>query len=156
MDSKSLGKDQLPPQASELICAFHNRIFTRVNFSGNFSAALCLKFGVKQGCVMVWTLFGIYISVLIHCCFPSAGGIALCTQRDGKLFNLAYLRAKTQTNTVFIHELMFADDAMFCAQTESKLQEVGDTFHASCNLFSLQISVQKTLHLQQMLHLPAS
>ena len=56
-----------------------------------------------------------------------------------------YLKAKTQTNTVFNCELMFAEDAEFCAQTESMLQEMCDTFSASCQLFGLQVSVQKTV-----------
>ena len=78
------------------------------------------------------TLFGKYISVLIHCTFPSLDGIALCTWRDGKLPNITHLKAKIKTNTVFIEDkLMFADDAVFCAQTESKLQEICDTFGAA-------------------------
>ena len=91
----------------------------RVIFDGNLSEALSLKYGVKQGYVMIPTLFGIYILVLIHCFFPSPDGVTLCTWRDGKLFNLAYLKAKTKTNTDFIHELMLADNSAFCAQTES-------------------------------------
>ena len=42
---------------------------------------------------------------------------------------------------------MFSDDAVFCAQTESKLGDMCGTFSASCDLFSLQINVKKTVAL---------
>ena len=146
MDStKSWGGLVATTKLLQLICAFHNSMSVAVNFDGHLSKACSLKCGVKQRCVMVPTLFGIYISVLIYCSFPPLDHRALCTQRDGKLFNHICLKAKAKTNTVFILELIFSDDAVFCAQKESKLQVICDTFIASCDLLGLQISIQKTV-----------
>ena len=105
---------------------------------------LSLKCGVKQGCAMVPTLFGIYILVLICPSFSSPDDIALHTWGEQKLFNLCHLKAKARTNS-FYPWVQFSDDVAFCAQTESKLQEMCDKYSASCNLFGLQISVQKTV-----------
>ena len=131
----------------QMIHALHDGMFARVYFDIDPSEPFSLKCRVKQGCFMAPTLFRIYIPVLIHYSFPSLDSIVLCTWRDGKLFNLACMKAKTKTKTIFIHELMFPEDALFCAQTESKLQEMCDAFSASCDLVGLQISVQKTVML---------
>ena len=117
----------------------------RVDFNYNLSEAFSLRCGVKCGSVVALTLFGVYISVQIHCSFLSLDNIALCTWIDGKFFSVTHLKVKTKTNTVFFCELMFVDDAAFCAQSEFKLQEMCDTFSIYCDLFSLQISVQKAV-----------
>ena len=83
-----------------------------VSFDGKTSEPFTIRNGVKQGCALAPTLFDTFFSLLLNHGFKlSTKGIHLHTRSDGKLFNLARLRAKTKVRTVLIRELLFADDA---------------------------------------------
>ena len=71
-------------------------------------------------------------------------GIHLHTRSDGKLFNLAQLRAKTKVRTVLIRELLFADDAALTTHKEGELQQLISQFSHTCKEFGLTISIGKT------------
>ena len=91
------------------------------------------------------TLFGIFFSLLLTYAFRSSDdGIYLHTRSDGKLLNLARLRAKTKVRTVLIREMLFADDAALVAKTEEALQRLADNLASACKEFGLTISVKKT------------
>ena len=65
-----------------------------------------------QGCVLTPTLFGIFSSLLLSYPFDSStDGVYLHASTEGKLFNLARLCAKTKVKTVFVSEMLFADNA---------------------------------------------
>ena len=65
-----------------------------------------------QGRVIAPTLFGIFSSLLLSYPFDSStDGVYLHTSTEGKLFNLARLCAKTKVKTVFVSEMLFADNA---------------------------------------------
>ena len=68
-----------------------------VQFNGSLSEPFDILSGVKQGCVLAPTLFGIFFAlVLRHAFGKSQEGIYLRTRLDGKLFNLARLKLKSQ------------------------------------------------------------
>lgn len=49
-----------------------------------------MRSGVKQGCVLAPTLFGIYFASLLHCAFDeNKDGIYIRTRADGSLFNFS-------------------------------------------------------------------
>ena len=56
----------------------------------------------------------------------STEGVFLHTRADGKLFNLARLRAKTKVIHVVIREMLFADDAALVTHTMEDLQQLID------------------------------
>ncbi|XP_063613563.1 uncharacterized protein LOC134786815 [Penaeus indicus] len=94
-----------------------------VQFDGSCSEPFPIRNGVKQGCVLAPTLFGIFFSLLLsHAFGDSDDGIFIHTRSDGGLFNLARLQAKTKVRKVFIRELLFADDAALATHTEAGLQ----------------------------------
>ncbi|KAL1278830.1 hypothetical protein QQF64_025503 [Cirrhinus molitorella] len=79
--------------------------------------------GVKQGCVLAPTLFGIFFSLLLrHAFSQSEDGVFIRTRSDGNLFNLAHLRAKTKVRRVLVREMMFADDVALTAHSEEALR----------------------------------
>ena len=92
---------------------------------------LDIRSGVKQGCVLTLTLFGIFFAVMMKHAFGTAtGGVYLWTRSDGKLFKLSRLRAKTKVQLKCMWDFLFTDDAAseswtLCAQQERKL----NTFH---------------------------
>ena len=123
-----------------------------VNFEGSTSESFGVRCGVKQGCVLAPTLFGIFFSALLHHAFGDdldEDSVYLYTRADGQLFSLARLRAKTKRQRVLVRELLFADDAAFVSHGTAGLQRLMDKFSSACDQFSLVISVKKTVVLHQ-------
>ena len=116
-----------------------------ISYNGHNSQPINIKSGVKQGCVLAPTLFGIFFSVLLKYAFKdSTDGIFLHTRKDGGLYNTARLKAKTKVRKVLIREMLFADDAAVVSHTEEGLQNLITSFSNACKGFGLTISVKKT------------
>ncbi|XP_071501556.1 uncharacterized protein [Diadema antillarum] len=114
-------------------------------FNGATSGAFPVSSCVKQGCVLVPTLFGIFFSMLLQYAFKDCSeGVYIHTTADGKPFNIASLRAKTKVREVLIREMLFADDASLVLHTEHGLQQLVSSFSAACKEFGLSISLKKT------------
>ena len=71
-------------------------------------------------------------------------GIYLYTRSDGKLFNIARLRAKSKVKLILIRELLFADDAAIVSHSVAHLKRLVDRFDYACKEFGLTISLKKT------------
>ncbi|CAH1247554.1 SSTR2 [Branchiostoma lanceolatum] len=139
-----------PPKLLNIIRSFHDNMRSTVSFEGNTSESFPVLSGVKQGCVLAPTLFGIFFSLLLSYAFRSSDdGVYIHTRHDGKLFNLARLRAKTKTIRVLLRELLFADDAALASHSEQGLQRLLDCFSSTCHEFSLTISIKKTVVMAQ-------
>ena len=147
---KILPKVGCPPKLLSLIESFHTNMKGVVQYDGNVSEPFDIRSGVKQGCVLAPTLFGIFFAVLLRHAFGTAKeGVYLHTRSDGRLFNLARLRAKTKVREVLIRDMLFADDAAVATHEQAELQSLMDRFSEACNDFSLTISLKKTEVLAQ-------
>ncbi|XP_048006726.1 ring canal kelch homolog [Leguminivora glycinivorella] len=114
------------------------------------SAPFDVRRGVRQGCVLAPTLFGIFFSVLLKVAFgDDLQGIHLYTRADGQMYNLARLKSKRHRKDFFVDSLLFADDAAFVAHSESQLQTIMDKFQKACDLFSMSVNAKKTVILAQ-------
>jgi len=71
-------------------------------------------------------------------------GIYLRTRSDGRLFNLARLRAKIKVREALIRDMLFAYDAAVATHTQRELQSLMDHFSQDCRDFGLTISLKKT------------
>ncbi|XP_076436205.1 uncharacterized protein LOC143275812 [Babylonia areolata] len=79
-------------------------LFTLLQKIGSSSDPFPIKSGVKQGCVLAPTLFGVFFSLLLSYAFSqSEDGVYLHTRSDGSLFNLACLHAKTKVRQDFTY-----------------------------------------------------
>ena len=146
-----------PPKLQSMIEAFHTDMKGTVQFNGSTSEPLSILSGVKQGCVLAPTLFGIFFALLLKHAFGSTTeGIYLRTRSDGRLFNLARLRAKTKVREVLIRDMLFADDAAVATHTQRELQSLMDRFSQACKDFGLTISLKKTNVLGQSTETPPS
>ena len=117
-----LKKIGCPPKLHSIIESFHTDMQSIVCFNGATSDPFPINSGVKQGCVLAPTLFGIFLSMLLfHAFKDNEDGIYLHTRSDGKLYNLARLRDKTKVRHVTIREVLFADDAAMATHTEEAL-----------------------------------
>ena len=93
---KIVPKIGCPPRLLSIIRSFHEDMKCSVVFDGSTSDPLDIRSGVKQGCVLAPTLFGISFAVLLKQAFGDATeGIYFRIRSDGKLFNLSRLRAKS-------------------------------------------------------------
>ena len=116
-----------------------------VVFDGSISDAFAIRSGVKQGCVLAPTLFGIFFAVLLKYAFGSTTeGIYLRTRSDGKLFNISRLKAKTKVRRKCLRDFLFADDAAFTTHSAEALQHLMNRFSEACQDFGLSISQKKT------------
>ena len=121
------------------------RVVRTVQFNGSFSEPIEICSSVKQGCVLAPMLFGTFIGLLLkHVLDTATEGIYLRTRSDGRLFNLAHLRAKTKVCEVLIRDMLFADDAAVATHTQEELQSLVDCFSQACKDFGLTISLKKT------------
>ena len=140
-----LKKIGCPPQLLSITASFHDDMKGTISYDGETSDPFPMHSGVKQGCVLAPTLFGVFFSLLLKFAFEqSMEGVHLHTRSDGKLFNLARLRAKTKVRTVLKREMLFADDAALSSHTEEDLQRLMDRFSHACREFRLTISIKKT------------
>ena len=116
-----------------------------VQFDGTNSDPFSIKNGVKQGCVLAPTLFGIFFSLLLKYAFDdSEDGVYIHSRSNGGLFNLARLRSKTKVLKILIRELLFADDAALATHSEEAMQRLISRLAAACNEFGLTISLNNT------------
>ena len=146
----ALSKIGCPPKLLSLIRSFHQNMKGTVQFDGNLSEPFVICNGVKQGCVLAPTLFGIFFSMLLKHAFGDVKeGIFLRTRSDGRLFNLARLKAKTKVREAMIRDMLFADDAGIATHTEEELQLLMDRLSTACKEFGLIISLPKTKILSQ-------
>ena len=133
------------PQLHSIIASLHEDMQSVVSFEGKTSETFTIRSGVKQGCVLAPTLCGIFLSLLLNHAFKHfTEGVHIRTRSDGKLFNLAQLRAKTKVHTVLIRELLFADDAALTTHKEEEVQQLISQFSHTCKEFGLTISIRKT------------
>ena len=147
---KILSKLGCPPKLRSLVESFHSNMKGTVHFNGRSSAPFDIRSSVKQGCALAPTLFGIFFAVFLKHAFGTATeGVYLRTRSEGRLFNLARLRAKTKVREVLIRDMLYADDAAITTHTEQELQILVDRFSQACKEFGLSISLKKTNILAQ-------
>ena len=134
-----------PPKLLQMIRSFHDNMRGTVQYDGSSSDSSPINSGVKQGCVLAPTLFGIFFSLLLKHAFDSSDdGVHIHTRSDGKLFDLSRLRAKTKVRRVLIREMLFADVAALVTHTEEALQRMINNFSQASKDFGLTISLKKT------------
>ena len=142
---KILAKIGCPPRLLSIIRSFHDNMKGTVVFDGTTSDFFSIQSGVKQGCVLAPTLFGIFFAVMLKHAFGNATeGIYLRTRSDGKLFNLSRLRAKSKVQLKCLRDFLFADDAAVTAHSDMELQQLMTRFSQACEDFGLTISLKKT------------
>ena len=104
-------------------------------YNGATSDPFNILSGMKQGCVLASTLFGIFFATLLkHAFGKSTEGIYLRTRSDGNLFKLSTLRAKSRVHEKYVYDLLFADDAAITTHTQEDYQRLLDRFSDALDL----------------------
>ena len=132
-----------PPKLLSFI-KFHDGSWSTAQYDGSMSEAFDINSDVKQGFVLVPTLFNIFFPVLPKHAFKYEEGILIRIHSDGKLFNPACLQAKSKVQKVILCDFLFADDAALVAHSAEKLQSLLNQFSSACEAFRFTISLKKT------------
>ena len=116
-------------------------MLARVQDNSEISQPFPVLNGVKQGHVLVPTLFSIIFSAMLMDTFRDTDvGISIIYHTDGSVFNVRRLQTKTKVISDTINDFLFAD-----------MQYSIDKFAEACNNFGLTISTKKT----EIMHQPA-
>ena len=108
-----LKKVGCPPILLDLIKLFHEKRQRTAQVDGMISEPFPIVNGLKLGCVLVPTLFGIYFSVILREAMHNANfanpGVGLRIRFDANLFSTSRLKAKTKTTTLHVCETLYAE-----------------------------------------------
>ncbi|VDL99717.1 unnamed protein product [Schistocephalus solidus] len=100
----------------------HNWLGARVTDNERASEAFAVTNGMKQGCVLAPTVFGLMLSVLLMKAYhDECPGIRITYRIYGHLLNSRYMQARTHVSTTTVHDLLFADECVPNTATEEHM-----------------------------------
>ena len=147
---KILLKLGCPNHFVSLIRSLHDDMKAWVDIDGVLSEPIPVANGVKQGCIVAPTLFGIFYAVVLLIAFKTnENGIYIRYRSSGKLFNLRRFAANTKVLSALLRDLLYADDCDLVTHTEQEMQDLLDCFSKTCSAFGLTISIKKTVIMYQ-------
>lgn len=146
---KILSKCGCPEKFINIIRQLHDGMAGSVTIQGETTESFGITNGVKQGCVLAPTLFGLFFAVMIKGVVneidrTTKDGILIRFRKDGRIFHLSDLKSKGKTRTELVNELLYADDCALLSHTEAGLQRSANLLAAACKKFGLTISIKKT------------
>ncbi|KAK2150129.1 hypothetical protein NP493_2854g00014 [Ridgeia piscesae] len=147
---QQLRKYGCPEKFTTMIEALHTGMMASVGVGGEVSESFGVTNGVKQCCVLVPTLFSIFLSAMLDEAFRDMGdGVYIQSRQNADLFYVAHFRTKTKTTRVLMRELLFADDSALVAHSAEEKQKIVDAFSDASKKFGLKINIKKTEMLYQ-------
>ena len=140
-----MAKFGCPSKFITMVRLFHDGMRAHVLDESECSVPSDVTNGVKQGRVLVPTLFSMMLSAMLTDAFTADNpGVDLRYCSDGGLFNLRWLHAKTKVHYCRLRDFLFADDCALSAGSQSDMQCSMDLFTSACENFGLTISTKKT------------
>ena len=119
----------------------------RLAINGKLTQFLEYNSGVKQGCKLSPTLFGMYAAVLLWLTFKEIKhtcSVRITLRYDGDLFDLRRLKAKSRVLTEYIREAQYADDIAIFSDTPEGLQTLLSSYNDVAKRMGLCINTIKT------------
>ena len=140
-----MAKYGCPRKFIAIVRQFHDGMLARVTDNGEASEPFQVTNGMKQGCVLVPTLFSLMFSAMLADAFNDSDvDVGIRFRYDGSLFNLRRLQAKTKALTGTINDFLFGGDCALNAASEADMLHSVGKFCDACNNFGLIISTKKT------------
>ena len=136
-----------PAKLSRVVKKLCTNVHPRLIIDEELSEPIKYESGVKQGCKIVPTLFGIYAAVLLLLAFKSVcatNSINICFRYDGDIFDLRRLKAKTKALTSDKREPQDADDIAIFSNGPTSLQNLLSFYNGLAQKMGLRINTKKT------------
>ena len=125
-------------------------LYGAVAIGGSTTDPFEINHVLKQGCVLAPTLFTLFPAALLSTLSAHlSAGVFIRTRSDGKLYQLARLKASTKTRKLCVRELLFTDDAAIVVYTLEDTREICKQFKQATSLFGRTINTKKTVTLYQ-------
>ena len=140
---KILKQIGLPPRFIKMTKLIYNSIECKVKIGGKYSEPFRVLTGLLQGNCTSTDFFNIFFCIVIEVTLQRLQntGVQMRCRFQQNFFKALKSTAKGEVFTIL--ELLFADDTLFCTNTEQDLQLVIETFSEVCGWFGIQISVKK-------------
>lgn len=100
-----LGKLERPTSFAKIIKTLYSGVHARLCIDRELCKPIDYNSGIKQGCKLAPTLFGIYAAIMLELAFKNISpyySTMVPFQYDGDLFDLLHLKSKTKTLTKYI------------------------------------------------------
>ena len=139
-----------PETFVKIIQEFHDDMAGPMSIGGSTTDPFEISLGLNQECVLVPTLFTLFLTALLSTVSEHiSAGVFIRTRSDGKLFKLARLNASRNTRELCIRELLFADNAAIVAHTKEDIRVICKYFEQAAAMFGLTINKKKIVTLYQ-------
>ena len=142
-----LEKIGCPVKMTKFIKALYSNVKAKVIVDGELSEAFNYDDGVKQGCKLAPTLYGIYAAILLHLSFNNINSnhsVKVRFRYDGNLFDLRRLKARSKVKYMYIQEAQYADDIALFSNRAEDLQDLLSAYNHVSKEMGLQINTSKT------------
>ena len=126
---KRMEELQVPNEYMHAVARIYERVVCQVRMKGDVSEMLTSDIGVKQGCPLSPTLFGLCIDRLEHM-------VQEYVQQEGI--------GKVAIGNAVIMLLLYADDVVLLAYTQEDAQKMMTVLKDFCTHSGLMVNVQKT------------
>lgn len=129
--------DWLPPTTTTtfvyLVKQLPSDMKACMTFNGSLSGDIAVHNGVKQGDILVPTLFSIWFTVLLSHAFEECEAeVSLRFRTSRKVFNIRRFNTKSKNFESPIRYLLSSDDVNFIAHTEYDWEAIMDRFSTTC------------------------
>nr|VZI30342.1 unnamed protein product [Spirometra erinaceieuropaei] len=109
-----------------MVRQLHDGMVARVIDSESVSEAFAVTNGVKEGCVIVPTLFSRMFSVILMDEYlDECPGVRIANRTDGHLLNHRRMHFQSHVSTTTVHELLFAEDCALNTTSEEDIEKFG-------------------------------
>ena len=144
---KILEKVGCPPKLIRMVQCLYTNVKARLIIDCELSKAFDYNGGVKQGCKLAPSLFGIFAAVLLWISFKDIQhdfSILIRFRTDGNIFDLKRLKAKSKVFYEFLREAQYADDIAIMSCSALGLQTLLTAYNITSKKFGLKINAKKT------------
>ena len=114
-----------PEKFTSIIETLHTRMMAYASVGWAIAEPFSVTNGVKQGCVLVPTIFSIFLSAMLDETLGGIGdGVYIQFRQSADLFNVAHFRANTKTIRILVRKPLFADDSALVAHSAKEMQNI--------------------------------
>ena len=142
-----LGRLGCPAKFVRIIKKLYTNAHARLVVHGELTSPFEYNSGVKQGCKLAPTLYGIYAAVLLWLAYKAimhTHSIKIRFRYDGDLFDRRRLKSKTKVLALYIREAQYADDVAIFSDTPAGLQILLTAYNVLARKKGLCINTTKT------------